>query len=71
MVTQPETLVAVYIKVTFWTLNTLSFLLELHFEPTNYFTSPLRTKTCAAVRAKTMADPFSFGYSEICTITGL
>nr|XP_044996354.1 nucleosome assembly protein 1-like 4 [Jaculus jaculus] len=48
----------------------MSFVLEFHFEPNNYFTNPVLTKTYKMKSEPDKADPFSFEGPEIVDCDG-
>uniref|UniRef100_G3UHF4 Nucleosome assembly protein 1 like 1 n=1 Tax=Loxodonta africana TaxID=9785 RepID=G3UHF4_LOXAF len=48
----------------------VSFVLELHFEPNEYFTNEVLTKTCRIRSEPDDSDPFSFDGPEIMGCTG-
>ena len=47
-----------------------SFVLEFHFEPNDYFTNPVLTKTYKMKSEPDKADPFSFEGPEIVDCDG-
>jgi nucleosome assembly protein 1-like 1 len=48
----------------------MSFSLELHFEPNEYFTNEVLTRTCRMRSQPDDSDPFSFDGPEIMGYTG-
>lgn len=48
----------------------MSFILEFHFEPNDYFTNSVLRKTCKMKSEPDKADPFSFAGPEIMDCDG-